>query len=241
MIILFLENENKTFEAKHVIIATGPFHTPFTPKFHEKISPEITQIHSENYKNTNQLQAGATLVVGAGDSGVQILKEISETNRKTYFSGNTNITSIPQEIFGKTLWWWFQKIGFLSVSKHTWVGKKLINGGQPIIGTDVKTLFKKENVTCVGRSLDAYQNDIQFETGTISDIKNVIWATGFKPNFNWIENIKLDTQSYPNNLRGVSDIDGLYFIGLPWLHTRGSATLGGVQKDAKYLSNYIFN
>ena len=236
-----LKNENKTFKAKHVIIATGPFHSPFTPKFHTKISLDITQIHSENYKNTDQLQEGATLVVGAGDSGVQILEEVSNTNKKTYFSGNTNITSIPQEILGKTLWWWFKKIGFLSANKHTWIGKKLINGGQPIIGTDVKALFKKKNVICVGRSLDANYNEIKFEKDTISDIKNIIWATGFKPNFNWIENIKLDKQSYPNNFRGVSDIDGLYFIGLPWLYTRGSATLGGVQKDAKYLSNYIFN
>ena len=236
-----LKSEHKTFKAKNVIIATGPFHTPFTPKFHTKISDDIIQIHSENYKSPNQLQDGATLVVGAGDSGVQILEEIANTNKKVYFSGNTNITSIPQEILGKTLWWWFQKIGFLSVNKHTWIGKKLSNGGQPIIGTDVKSLFKKENVICVGRSLDANHNDIKFETSTITDIKNIIWATGFKPDFNWIENIELDTQNYPKNFRGVSDIDGLYFIGLPWLHTRGSATLGGVQKDALYLSNFIFN
>ena len=236
----FIVNSNQQqFKAKQVIIATGPFHTPFTPKFHTKISNEITQIHSENYKNPTQLQKGATLVVGAGDSGVQILKEISTTNRKVYFSGNTNITSIPQEILGKTLWWWFQKIGFLNANKHTWIGEKLSNGGQPIIGTDVKSLFKKENVICLGRCLNATNNNIIFEKETVSDIKNIIWATGFKPNFNWIDTVELDEQNYPKNYRGVSNIEGLYFIGLPWLHTRGSATLGGVKKDAEYLIHYI--
>jgi len=234
-----IKGETQEYKAKNVIIATGPFHTPFTPKFHTKINSNITQIHSEHYKSPEQLQDGATLVVGAGDSGVQILEEIANTDADVYFSGNTNITSIPQEILGKTLWWWFKKIGFLTVSKHSWIGKKLSKGGQPIIGTDVKTLFKKSNVTCVGRTLDANNNDIVFEKETVSTIKNIVWATGFKPNFTWIENIQLDEDNYPKNYRGVCDTDGLYYLGLPWLYTRGSATLGGVKKDAKYLSKYI--
>ena len=238
--IFTLKSDTKEFTAKNVIIATGPFHKPFTPKCHTKISKDIVQIHSEHYKSPKQLQEGATLVVGAGDSGVQILSEISDTNRQVYFSGNTNIMSIPQEFLGKTLWWWFSKIGFLTAHKYSWIGKKLSKGGQPVIGTDVKTLFKKKNVTCVGRTLDANEENITFEKQEVNDIKNVIWATGFKPNFNWIEGIELDGDHYPKNYRGVSNnIKGLYFLGLPWLYTRASATLGGVQKDAKYLSQYI--
>lgn len=234
-----LKSDTKEFEAKNVIVATGPFHKPFTPKCHAKISDDILQIHSEHYKSPNQLQDGNTLVVGAGDSGVQILNEISKTDRTVYFSGNTNINSIPQEILGKTLWWWFSRVGFLSAHKYSWIGKKLSTGGQPVIGTDVKTLFKKDNVVCVGRTLDADKTIIEFEKQNIDDIKNIVWATGFKPNFQWIEDIELDDSHYPKNYRGVSNIEGLYFLGLPWLYTRGSATLGGVKKDAKYLSKYI--
>ena len=100
-------------------------------------------------------------------------------------------------------------------------------------------MFSRKNITCVGRTLDASQSDIIFEKETVSDIKNIIWATGFKPNFEWIEGICLANDGYPENYRGVSDMEGLYFIGLPWLYTRGSATLGGVKKDAKYLRDYI--
>lgn len=234
-----LSSKNRTFKAKNVVVSTGPFHTPFTPPCHLKIADNIVQIHSEHYKNPSQLQEGETLVVGAGDSGVQILQEISETNRKVYFSGTTDIATLPQEILGKTLWWWFKKIGFLSATKHSWIGKRLINGRQPVIGTDVKALFKKSNVHCVGRTLDANKESIIFEKETISSIKNIIWATGFKPNFNWIEGEQMDSKNYPKNYRGVSETKGLYYLGLPWLHTRGSATLGGVQNDAKYLNNYI--
>ena len=237
--VFILTSEGKNFEAKNVIIATGPFHKPFTPSCHTKISKDIIQIHSEYYKSPDQLQEGPTLVVGAGDSGVQILNEISQTEKAVYFSGNTNIISIPQEILGKTLWWWFHKIGFLTAHKYSWIGHKLSKAGQPVIGTKAKTLFKKKNVTCVGRTLDANEQTITFEKQKTADIKNIVWATGFKPNFSWIDGLELDEDHYPKNYRGVSDIDGLYFLGLPWLYTRGSATLGGVKKDALYLMKYI--
>jgi putative flavoprotein involved in K+ transport len=234
-----IKSEDQVYNAKNVIIATGPFHTPYTPECSSKINKEVLQIHSEHYKNPEQLNEGDTLVVGAGDSGVQILDEISRGDRRVFFSGCTSIGNLPQEFLGKTLWWWFSITGVLTANRYSWLGKKLINGTQPIIGTDVKSLFKRKNVECVGRTLDACKENIVFEKKSISSIKNIIWATGFKPNFNWVENVNLDKRGYPKNYRGVSDIDGLYYIGLPWLHTRGSATLGGVKKDARYLSNYI--
>ena len=237
-----LKSLDRVFTAKNVIVATGPFHKPFTPPCHLKVSKDILQIHSEHYKSTDQLQEGATLVVGAGDSGVQILNEISKTNRPVYFSGNTDITSLPQEILGKTLWWWFSKVGFLTANKYSWIGKKLSETGQPVIGTDVKSLFKRPNITCVGRTLDANDEKITFEKQEVSTIKNIVWATGFKPNFSWIDGVELDESLYPKNYRGVSKtLEGLYFLGLPWLYTRGSATLGGVKRDAKYLNDYLFN
>lgn len=239
--IFVLKSQTKTFLAKNVIVATGPFHTPYKPKFHQKISPEIVQIHSEHYKNTDQLQKGDTLVVGSGDSGVQILQEIADTGRQVYFSGETRIASMPQELFGKTLWWWFARLGFLSVNKYSWLGKHLSRRAQPVIGTDVKALLKRKNVTSVGRALDAQNANIIFKKANVSSIKNIIWATGFKPSFHWIKNIQLDELSYPKNYRGVSPMQGLYFVGLPWLYTRGSATLGGVKKDAEYLIDMIMN
>lgn len=237
----FIVKTNKgDLKCKEAIVATGPFHIPYTPKFHNNLSEDIFQIHSNYYKNPEQLKDGATLVVGGGDSGFQILDEISEqTNKKTYFSGNTDIKTLPQEILGKTLWWWFTITGFLSFSKDSWLGKKISKSKQPIIGTDVKSIIKKDNVIPVGYTLDAEENTIKTSKQILKDVKNIVWATGYKPNFNWIENIELTPNGYPKHHRGISTTDGLYFIGLPWLHTRGSATLGGIKKDANYLANNI--
>ena len=235
-----ITHKDGEFEAQNVIIATGPFHTPYTPPCHTKISKDTIQMHSNYYTATHQLQSGDALVVGGGDSGYQILDEISKDKSRTvYFSGDTTVKSIPQKILGKTLWWWFTLVGFLSYSKYSWIGKKLSNITQPVIGTDTKEILSRKNVIAAGRTNDALNGDIYFESGKISSIKNIIWATGYRPNFKWIEGLELDVNHYPKNYRGVSNIKGLFFIGLPWMYTRGSATLGGVSKDALYLSNYI--
>ncbi|MEZ9593237.1 flavin-containing monooxygenase [Shewanella sp. 10N.261.52.F9] len=238
--IFEITSATASYQAKQLIIATGPFHTPYTPPCHADIAKDVKQIHSENYKSPAQLQEGDCLVVGAGDSGVQILSEIADTGRKVHFSGTDKIPAIPQTFLGKTLWWWFTQIGFLSVNRYSKIGQWLSKGVQPVIGTDVKSLLAKDNVIHMGRTLSADDSSIKFQKGSVSSIKNIVWATGFKPNFFWIEDISFDEMNYPSNYRGVSkDVDGLFFIGLPWLYTRGSATLGGVWKDAKYLMTYI--
>ncbi|MBS3738530.1 flavin-containing monooxygenase [Mesohalobacter halotolerans] len=237
--LFVLESENKTFVSHNVVIATGPFHIPYTPPFHKKISSQIKQWHSNYYKNPNQLQDGDCLVVGAGDSGFQILDEVSQTGRETYFSGQTQAKTLPQEILGKTLWWWFCKTGYLSIHKHHWLGKIISKSKQPVIGVDVKGMLNRENVIAVGKTIDAENDIIMTENRSLKNIKNIIWATGYRPNFNWIEDIELDKEGYPVHKRGVSNTKGLYFIGLPWLYTRGSATLGGIKQDADYLAEYI--
>lgn len=236
----FVTYKDGELQAKNVIVATGPFHIPYTPPCNTKISKSVLQMHSNFYKGVNQLQDGDALVVGGGDSGYQILNEISkDPSRTVYFSGDTTVKSLPQHILGKTLWWWFTLVGFLSYNKYSWIGKKISNFSQPVIGTDVKEILSRKNVFTKGRTNDALKEDMFFEDSKVSTIKNIIWATGYRPNFKWIEGLELDENSYPKNYRGVSNIDGLYFIGLPWMFTRGSATLGGVSKDASYLANII--
>lgn len=226
-------------EAKGVIVGTGPFHIPYTPPCHDDVSSSIFQTHSNYYKNRNQLQKGPALVVGAGDSGYQILDEISKENRKTYFSGDTTVKILPQQILGKTLWWWFTVSGFLSISRDTSLGRKIMMTKQPVIGTDVKAIFARDNVIAVGHTNDAHGTKIETGEMTLTDVKNIVWATGYRPNFTWIKGLELTSDGYPKHHRGVSPIKNLYFIGLPWLHTRGSATLGGIKKDAEYLKDYI--
>lgn len=226
-------------KTKGVVVATGPFHIPFIPSFSCRISPDIYQIHSSAYKNPNQLKKGPVLVVGDGDSGFQILDEISACGHKTYFSGSTKVSVLPQEFLNKTLWWWLTRLGYLRIKRESWLGKRASNSKQPIIGTPVKQILKRKNVIPIGYALDASEKLIMAEKRKLGDVHNVIWATGYRPHFSWIEELVLRKDGYPEHVRGISSLKHLYFIGLPWLNTRGSATLGGIKKDAKYLADYI--
>lgn len=72
-----------------------------------------------------------------------------------------------------------------------------------------------------------------------SNITSVIWATGFKPNYDWIRVDTFNENGHPTQERGVSPCDGLYFLGLNWMHTWGSGRFFHVGKDAEYLKDVI--
>jgi putative flavoprotein involved in K+ transport len=71
------------------------------------------------------------------------------------------------------------------------------------------------------------------------DIGVVIWCTGYQSNFSWVEIPVFDGKGYPGHDRGVTDVWGLYFLGLPWLYTWGSGRFSGIARDATYLADYI--
>ena len=232
-----VECQNDIFYSKEVVVATGPFHIPFTPSFSKNIPKEIKQLHSKEYRNPSQLQKGTVCVVGGGDSGVQIAKELANQNFEVILaSDQNNFRSLPQSILGKTLWWWFEKTGLLSVKVNSKLGKFLSHQMQPVIGTNVKALLAKENVTKAGRAIGFNNNTLEFKDYK-SSVKNIIWATGYKPDFSMLKfDQLLDKNGYPKQERGICSQPGLYFIGLPWMYTRGSATLGGVGKDAAFIA-----
>ncbi|MEL6902413.1 MAG: FAD-dependent oxidoreductase, partial [Cyanobacteria bacterium J06606_4] len=70
-------------------------------------------------------------------------------------------------------------------------------------------------------------------------ISTVIWSTGYHMDFSWVEVPAFDGKGYPGHDRGVSEVEGLYFLGLPWLYTWGSGRFSGVARDAAYLADCI--
>ena len=72
-----------------------------------------------------------------------------------------------------------------------------------------------------------------------ANIGAVIWSTGYQPDFSWIEVPVFDGKGYPGHDRGVTGVQGLYFLGLPWLYTWGSGRFSGIARDATYLADYI--
>ena len=88
---------------------------------------------------------------------------------------------------------------------------------------------------------DCINNPILELDLNVSNIKNIIWATGYNNNFDWIKLDIFDEAGKPIHKNGVSEEKGLYFLGLPWLSMRGSSFIWGVWKDAKYVVEHIAN
>jgi putative flavoprotein involved in K+ transport len=223
------------FQSKNVIVATGPFQEPYIPAFSQHLSEIILQLHSSQYNNPSQLQDGTTLVVGGGNSGAQIAVEISH-KRKVYLSVGQPLRYLPQDLGSKSIFWWFDKLGVLEANVTSKVGQFIKNKPDPIFGFDLKSQLKSGDIILKSRVTSADKNQVSFEDASSLELSNVIWSTGFKSDYSWINIPSIfNEKGLPIHNRGIASIQGLCFLGLPWQYRRGSALLQGVGNDAEYL------
>jgi putative flavoprotein involved in K+ transport len=227
------------FTCRKFVVATGPFQDPKIPIFSQTIDEDVLQIHSSQYKNPSQLKEGSILIVGCGNSGAQIATELSN-ERKVFLSVGQKLRYVPLTFLNKSIFWWFDKIGVLHSSTHSKIGKWIQRQGDPIFGYELKEKINNGSILLKSRTINGYGKNINFEDGSIMKVDNIIWATGFTSNYDWVQ-IKqaLDSDQRPIQNRGISDITGLFFLGLPWQSKRGSALLQGVGEDAYYLYQHI--
>ncbi|WP_409304806.1 flavin-containing monooxygenase [Peribacillus sp. SCS-155] len=229
----------KTYQAKQIVIATGPFQTPFIPPFAHNLPSDVTQIHSSEYKNPSQLKPGPVLVVGGGNSGAQIAVELA-TKHQVSLSVGQKIRYLPLKFMGKPIFWWFDKLGILRTDRESVMGKKIRSSGDPIFGLELKKLVNQKQIRIFPRTKGQDLGEIIFENNDRLKPSNIIWATGFKPTYGWIDIPDiLDRHGKPIHNRGVTNIPGVVFLGQPWQNKRGSALLLGVGEDAKYLAEHL--
>lgn len=87
---------------------------------------------------------------------------------------------------------------------------------------------------------DGYEQEVITELNLeASEISTILWAIGYSFDFCMVKLPVVDADGYPRQARGVTEYEGLYFLGMPWLHTRRSGILFGVGDDAAYLAAHI--
>ncbi|MCC9166247.1 flavin-containing monooxygenase [Pontibacter harenae] len=231
-----VKTADETYTAAQVIVCTGAFHVPFIPAFKKQINPNIKQLHSADYRRPSQLLPGKTLVVGGCNSGFQIAEELLMAGQEVYFSFKGKL------IGGNTSALFFTFLfnsGLLSCSKYSWLGNKIQKRQEPIMSSNLDAVLQHPKLHLTGAALGATKVGIICERGVIHDVENNIWATGYTSDFSWIKLPVFDMLGKPVQHRGVTQSEGLYFLGLPWLHSRGSGLLGGVSNDAAYIAKHI--
>jgi putative flavoprotein involved in K+ transport len=231
-----VELHDRAYEADQVVIATGPFQTPFVPALAERLPDHVVHLHSTAYRSPASLPEGRILVVGGGNTGFQIADELAGSH-EVHLSIGSRQTPLPQRIAGRDLFWYLDRTGLLSKTTESRIGRRM-SGRDTLIGSTPRGL-RKRGVQTHGRTVDATGSTVRFDDGTQVDVDGVVWATGFRTDHSWIDVPVFDESGRPVHRRGVTASAGLYFLGLSWQHTRGSALLGWVKDDAEHIAREI--
>jgi putative flavoprotein involved in K+ transport len=232
-----LEMEGRRATADQVVVATGPFQTPFVPKLAQDVDLGLWQAHSTGYRKPADVPEGTVLVVGGGNTGFQIAKELSATHEVVLSVGSKQ-KPLPQRIAGRDLFWLLTKTRLLSKTVESRLGSKL-QYRDTLIGSSPRELTRRYGVEMKARATGATGRRVHFEDGSELEVDAVIWATGYRPDFSWIDLPILGSNGRLRHRRGVTDVPGLYFLGLTWQWTRGSALIGWVKDDAAFLSERL--
>jgi len=292
---LIVETQAKFFEAKNVVIATGPFQVPAVSL---PIGGTALHLHSSQYRNPQQLPPGAVLVIGSGNSGYQIAEDLCSAGRRVYLSVSKH-RRVPRRYRSKDYHWWFLAFGDgettvdqqkashfsplftgargghdadlrrLGADGVTLLGSVLGGqGGRLTIAGDlsenlmrgdaslIEFMFRAdehaarngldfpEELTEVSQNSEVVSDPAPTLDLAAADISAVIWANGFRYDFNWINlpifaNGTPSSGRFPAHKRGITGVPGVYFLGLPWLHKLKSAFLNGVGEDAEHLADQI--
>jgi putative flavoprotein involved in K+ transport len=235
------------FEADNVVVAMATHQVPWAPPFARQLDPSVVQLHAADYKNPSQLRDGGMLVVGMGNSGAEIAAELAATHPVSVAGRETG--RVPFDIDGLVARYVFQPmlfglIGHYVLTVNTPMGRrvrpKLLAHGAPVVRVNPKDLAAA-GVERVGRVVGVRDGLPLLEDERVLEASNVIWCTGFRPDFSWIDlPVFGDERREPIHRRGIIDSEpGLYFVGLFFLYAMSSGFFRGVGRDAEYVVKAI--
>jgi putative flavoprotein involved in K+ transport len=231
-------------ESENVIVATGAHQIPKVPDFAVELDARIVQLHSHDYRSPSQLQEGDVLLVGAGNSGAEIAVELAGTHRVSLAGPSTGQIRVRHGTLPARLGFRvFRFLGHRVLRVDTPIGRKvgpkLAHKGAPLIRTRLKDLLDA-GVERLPRVVGVREGLPLLEDDRVLDVANVVWCTGFRTDFGWIDLPVFDADGLPRHYRGVVDTEpGLYFLGLVFQYSLSSDVLPNRGRDAQYLAKHI--
>ena len=288
----------ETVTCAHAVVATGGYPIPVVPPYAASLDPSIAQLHSEQYRNAEQLPEGAVLVVGTGQSGAQIAEDLHLAGRRVHLAVG-GAPRVARFYRGRDCMTWLADMGLYDKAAPEYPGGKAAiektnhyvtgrDGGRDIDlrrfategmrlygalagGTDAMLSFEPSlrealdhadsvyNSIC--SDIDRYieREGINAPKGTryqpvwepdaepttldmsAEGVSSIVWAIGYRPDYRWIEASAFDGGGRPMQNRGITNVPGLSFIGLPWMHTWGSGRFLGIDADARHVADTIID
>lgn len=295
-----LTTSRGTIDARAVIVAGGPFQVPKIPSFAGRLSPSIVSVHSHEYRSADRLPPGRVLIVGSGQTGVQLAEELSAAGREVIVSVG-RCWRCPRRYRGQDIFWWLRALAVrgpaLGVTLPTadrlpspearFACNPQLSGHGGGHAVDLRRMAAEDGIRLVGRleTLDGttarFRPDLadnlrygdtnfaerlqplceafiqaageefppdepeafDYEPPAVAEldleadgVSTVLWTSGYRPAFEWIDLPVLDAFGLPVQRDGVTAAPGISFIGTPWLVDMGSANLVGLVRDAEGLA-----
>jgi putative flavoprotein involved in K+ transport len=235
---------DRRWEADQAVVASGAYQRHQVPAFAAELDRGIVQLDTSHYRNPSQLRPGGVLVVGAGNSGAEIAYEVSGAH-PTWLSG-PDTGHIPvrtgsrwDRLLTPPFWWFASRLLTVDTPIGRRVRPKALHTPTPLERVRPKELAAA-GVERVPRTVGARDGRPVLEDGRVMEVANLVWCTGSRPDFGWVDLPVFDQDGLPRHDRGmVESQPGLYFIGLWFLSGFTSSLLGGVGRDAERIADHI--
>jgi putative flavoprotein involved in K+ transport len=237
----------REYRADQVIVATGGFQRPRVPAFADSLNPAIRQLHSSEYRGPQQLADGPVLVVGLSHSGSDIAYEAATSGHETFVSGTAH-GQLPFSVDSRrarVAWPLLRFVASNVLTLATPIGRRMApkvrRGGGPLLRV------RRDDLLGAGVSLRAARTTgaddagrPMLADGTVVDVANVIWCTGFRPDHGWVRLPIFGADGWPMQRRGVVETaPGIYMLGLPFLFGFTSMLVVGAARDARYVVDRV--
>lgn len=235
-----------TIFADNVVVATGTFgRTPHVPEFADELDPMIMQLHSSEYRRPTQLHAGPVLVVGGSHSGADVAYEVADDHPTILCGRDTG--QIPVRLTSPMFKVVFPIILFVFkhvLSRGTPIGRKEMDEfrfhGGPALRVKRSDLKARGVERLEERVVGVENGRPVLDGGRVVDVANVVWCTGFKQAFDWIDVPVFGEAGWPVEMRGVVDgAPGLYFCGLGFQYAAASMLIAGVNRDTGFVAKHL--
>jgi putative flavoprotein involved in K+ transport len=232
--------------ADNLVVACGAEHLPRVPEVAGELDPGIRQLHSSAYHNPSKLLPGPVLVVGCGQSGADIALEAAKAGHQTWVSGQIKaqfpypIDSRRARIALPVLWWLCNHVFTVKTPIGRRMQPAVRAGGAPLLRV------KRADLTAAGVHLtDARIVGVNggrpaLDDGTVLDVANVVWCTGFRQEYDFIHPPVTGDDGYPKgDGLTVTGAPGLYFVGLIFQTAFASMLIGGAGRDSERVAAHI--
>jgi putative flavoprotein involved in K+ transport len=220
-------------EAHTVVAASGGFGSPYRPPLPGLETFTGTVLHSADYRIPEQFAGGRVVVVGSGNSAVQIAVELAAVATVTVASRRP-VRWQPQRLLGRDVHWWLARTGL-----DTWrLGPRLATGTAPVLDDGrYRSAIRTGRPECRPMFTRLDGDAVVWPDGRRERVDAVLLATGYRPDLGYLAGVgALDPAGVPMHDGGVSrTVPGLGYVGLERQRSFASATLRGVGRDAAHV------